>query len=46
MADTTDSSSNTAIATPDPRRWRALAFLGIAQLMLIVDVTVVALALP
>ncbi|MFC9558311.1 MFS transporter [Agromyces sp. NPDC056965] len=28
------------------RRWRMLAFLGIAQLMLIVDVTVVALALP
>ena len=27
-------------------RWRMLAFLGIAQLMLIVDVTVVALALP
>src|SRR5687767_2534319 len=30
----------------DPRRWRMLAFLGIAQLMLIIDVTVVALALP
>ena len=29
-----------------PRRWRMLAFLGIAQLMLIVDVTVVTLALP
>ena len=28
------------------RRWQMLAFLGIAQLMLIVDVTVVALALP
>src|SRR5215213_5312032 len=27
-------------------RWRMLALLGIAQLMLIVDVTVVALALP
>lgn len=34
--------------TPQPyqRRWRMLALLGIAQLMLIVDVTVVALALP
>lgn len=33
-------------ATPDPRRWRTLALLGVAQLMLIVDVTVVAIALP
>lgn len=33
-------------AAPYPRRWRALAFLGIAQFMLIVDVTVVAIALP
>jgi MFS family permease len=33
-------------ASPDPRRWRTLALLGIAQLMLIVDVTVVAIALP
>ncbi|WP_436699003.1 MFS transporter [Nocardioides sp. BYT-33-1] len=31
---------------PDPRRWGTLAFLGAAQLMLIVDVTVVAIALP
>src|SRR5687768_3184039 len=30
----------------DPRRWTTLAFLGTAQLMLIVDVTVVAVALP
>ena len=30
----------------DPRRWRILGFLGIAQLMLILDVTVVAIALP
>lgn len=32
--------------TPHPRRWQILAFLGIAQLMLILDVTVVAIALP
>lgn len=31
---------------PDPRRWRMLALLGIAQFMLILDVTVVAIALP
>lgn len=30
----------------DPRRWRILALLAIGQLMLIIDVTVVALALP
>ncbi|MFG3705906.1 DHA2 family efflux MFS transporter permease subunit [Micromonospora sp. NPDC047670] len=30
----------------DPRRWRMLALLGIAQFMLILDVTVVAIALP
>lgn len=42
-------SDQTAAATqtsPDPRRWRVLAMLGIAQLMLIIDVTVVAVALP
>ncbi|MBM2622090.1 MFS transporter [Actinoplanes sp. LDG1-06] len=32
--------------TPHPLRWRILGFLGIAQLMLILDVTVVAIALP
>jgi EmrB/QacA subfamily drug resistance transporter len=31
---------------PDPRRWRTLALLGTAQFMLILDVTVVAIALP
>jgi EmrB/QacA subfamily drug resistance transporter len=31
---------------PNPQRWRILAFLGVAQLMLILDVTVVAIALP
>jgi EmrB/QacA subfamily drug resistance transporter len=31
---------------PHPGRWRILGFLGIAQLMLILDVTVVAIALP
>jgi len=31
---------------PHPLRWRMLGFLGAAQLMLILDVTVVAIALP
>jgi EmrB/QacA subfamily drug resistance transporter len=33
-------------ATPLAARWRILGFLGVAQLMLILDVTVVAIALP
>ncbi|NGN63482.1 MFS transporter [Streptomyces sp. A7024] len=33
-------------AALNPARWRILGFLGIAQLMLILDVTVVAIALP
>jgi EmrB/QacA subfamily drug resistance transporter len=32
--------------TPHPRRWTALGLLGLAQLMLILDITVVAIALP
>jgi MFS family permease len=31
---------------PNPYRWRILGLLGVAQLMLILDVTVVAIALP
>ncbi|MGJ0558363.1 DHA2 family efflux MFS transporter permease subunit [Methylocystis sp.] len=33
-------------ATADPRRWKALAVLGLIQFMLILDVTVVNVALP
>ncbi|MDQ3791009.1 MAG: MFS transporter, partial [Actinomycetota bacterium] len=40
MATTSPSS------TPHPRRWRILGLVGVAQLMLILDVTVVAIALP
>jgi len=40
------TNPQTVSAAPDPRRWFTLALLGIAQLMLIVDVTVVAIALP
>lgn len=38
-------TSNVEIA-PDPRRWRALGVLGLIQFMLILDVTVVNVALP
>ncbi|WP_262852866.1 MFS transporter [Mumia quercus] len=40
-----DSAADTGPA-PYPRRWLALALLGVAQFMLILDVTVVAIALP
>ncbi|MDQ1696833.1 MAG: hypothetical protein QOJ03_2186 [Frankiaceae bacterium] len=38
--------SVTDAETPDPRRWKALAVLGLIQFMLILDVTVVNVALP
>jgi EmrB/QacA subfamily drug resistance transporter len=40
---TTEISPGTAL---DPRRWRALAVLGLIQFILIVDVTIVNVALP
>jgi EmrB/QacA subfamily drug resistance transporter len=33
-------------ATPDPRRWKALGVLGIAYLMVVLDVSIVNVALP
>jgi len=32
--------------TPDPKRWKALAVLGIAYLMVVLDVSIVNVALP
>jgi EmrB/QacA subfamily drug resistance transporter len=40
------TTSTVAAPHPDPRRWRTLGLLGVAQLMLILDVTVVTVALP
>jgi MFS family permease len=34
------------VAAPDPRRWMALAVLAAMQFMLVLDVTVVTVALP
>lgn len=34
------------LASADPRRWRALAFIALAQLMVILDGTIVNIALP
>ncbi len=39
-------TATTPTHSPDPRRWKILGFVGIAQLMLTLDVTVVAVALP
>ncbi|MDT0382136.1 MFS transporter [Streptomyces sp. DSM 42041] len=44
MAESVASASQTP--SPNPRRWKILGLVGIAQLMLILDVTVVAIALP
>ncbi|QKW05811.1 MFS transporter [Streptomyces sp. NA04227] len=32
--------------TPDPRRWKALVFIALAQLMVVLDATIVNIALP
>ena len=41
------AAASTVPAPPSyPRRWRILRLLGVAQLMLILDVTVVTIALP
>ena len=42
----TTSTPSTGSVGAHPRRWLALALLGTAQVMLILDVTVVAVALP
>src|SRR5882757_7239742 len=36
----------TAQVQLDPRRWKALAFIAIAQLMVVLDATIVNIALP
>jgi EmrB/QacA subfamily drug resistance transporter len=46
MAKQATTTTATAAPHPYPRRWRTLGLLGVAQLMLILDVTVVAVALP
>ncbi|WP_037572015.1 MFS transporter [Phaeacidiphilus oryzae] len=39
-------SSGTPSVTPDPRRWKALFFIALAQLMVVLDATIVNIALP
>jgi EmrB/QacA subfamily drug resistance transporter len=45
MSDTETTHAH-APGAPHPQRWRVLGLLGLAQLMLILDITVVAIALP
>jgi EmrB/QacA subfamily drug resistance transporter len=40
------STTGGAAAGPDPRRWKGLAVLGVAYLMVILDVSIVNVALP
>ncbi|GGW04536.1 MULTISPECIES: MFS transporter [Streptomyces] len=42
----TESTTTRAPDAPHPLRWTVLGLLGLAQLMLILDITVVAIALP
>lgn len=46
MTSHTDAAHHHLAAPPHPRRWLALAVLSLAQFMLILDVTVVNIALP
>jgi EmrB/QacA subfamily drug resistance transporter len=44
MSQTPAASAEKAL--PDPRRWKALVFISIAQLMVVLDATIVNIALP
>ncbi|MEY9841407.1 MFS transporter [Streptacidiphilus sp. EB103A] len=44
--DQTDKTAQPVSLEPDPQRWKALAFIAIAQLMVVLDATVVNIALP
>ncbi|WP_409474540.1 MFS transporter [Streptomyces sp. HC307] len=46
MSGTKATDTHAPGAAPHPLRWPALGLLGLAQLMLILDITVVAIALP
>lgn len=46
MSNLESSTPGEALTSPDDGRWRALAILAVAQLMLVLDVTIVNVALP
>jgi EmrB/QacA subfamily drug resistance transporter len=41
-----DLAAPTSVASPNPRRWAALAIIAVAQLMVVLDATIVNIALP
>jgi len=45
-AQTAPSAAAAGAPALDPRRWRALAFIALAQLMVVLDATIVNIALP
>jgi MFS family permease len=42
----TTRATRTAVDEPDPQRFKALGVIGIAQLMIVLDASVVTIALP
>ncbi|CAM5427215.1 MULTISPECIES: MFS transporter [Streptomyces] len=46
MSETAVKASGGALGAADPNRWKALAFIAIAQLMVVLDATIVNIALP
>jgi EmrB/QacA subfamily drug resistance transporter len=46
MTEMAAPSISTVSSQPDPRRWKALAVLALVQFMLVLDITVVNVALP
>ncbi|MFD8012323.1 MFS transporter [Streptomyces sp. NPDC058955] len=46
MPGTAETARSTAAVQPDPGRWKALVFIALAQLMVVLDATIVNIALP
>ena len=46
LVDSGGPPSDLAVVVPDPRRWYALGVIAIAQLMVVLDSSIVNLALP
>jgi hypothetical protein len=42
----TDKQEESLIATQDPRHWKALAVLSLAQFLVIMDTSIIGVALP
>ncbi|MFF0202594.1 MFS transporter, partial [Streptomyces sp. NPDC005017] len=46
MSETASKAASPASPAPDPGRWKALVFIALAQLMVVLDATIVNIALP